>query len=438
MFLLRRLLPFLVAASLFGTLWIFITLQKDNGSSSSWKQRIPETVGLGGSYGSGGGTTESVGEGSHSTHEEESAGGKVRFKEPKVDSLSPYPIGKTKPAGSNYTKCLVLPKLQIEDTTWVGEELKDMLDLGSLTTAIYTVDDPHATLHPPKNKGHEVMVYLSYIIDFYDNLADTNIFMHSHQKAWHNNELLDRDAAKMVRYLSDERVAREGYMNLRCHWDPGCPEWLHPGNTVWNEDKQEEVLLARFWTQVFPDEAVPKVLAQPCCAQFAVSGERIRALPRERYVAMREWLLGTGLEDYLSGRIFEYVWQYIFSKAAVHCPSMSACYCDGYGVCFGSAREFDKWFELRYDMYELEDQLVVWQDKADDIEVERQRVGDGRVAEDAMLDVPEFGKDRVLKGRIKEMQEELERRLKGAMELGRDPRQRAIESGREWSEGDGF
>lgn len=388
--LLRRLLPYLVAVSVFGTLLLFTTLQ-----SSAWRH-LPEVIGLGEKYGAGPAEEDLYAA-------DEPQGGKVQFWEPKIDSTSPYPIGQTKPVGSNYTKCLVLPRLMAEDTTWVESELEDMLKEGSLTTAIYTVDDRHAKLHPPKNKGHEVMVYLSYIIDHYDDkLADVNIFMHSHRRAWHNNELLDHDASQMIRYLSPERVAREGYMNLRCHWDPGCPAWLHPGNTVHNEDKQEEVLLAECWSQLFPYEPIPTVLSQPCCAQFAVSGDRIRELPKHRYVYMRDWLIRTELNDYLSGRVFEYVWQYIFTAAPIHCPSMSACYCDGYGMCFGDAQKFDKWFQLRYDMNELKEELRMWQEKADRIEEFGKQ---GKMKEDAALEVPEFGKGKELEGGIERERE---------------------------------
>jgi hypothetical protein len=421
---LRRLLPIFVAATLFGTLILLTTFQ-----NSSWKH-LPETIGLGETYGV---STEDL-----YAAEELQKSGKITFKEPKIDSTSPYPLGQTKPPGSNYTKCLVLPKLAAEDTAWVESELEDMIEVGSLRSAIYVVDDALAPLHPPKNKGHEVMVYLSYIIDHYDDLADVNIFMHSHRKAWHNNELLGRDAAMMVRRLSPERVTREGYMNLRCHWDPGCPVWLHPGNTVADENKQEELLLAVAWSELFPYEPVPTVLAQPCCAQFAVSGERIRELPKERYVYMRDWLLRTEINDYLSGRVFEYIWQYIFTAAPIHCPSMSACYCDGYGICFGNAEKFDKWFELRFDLEGKKEELRLWQEKADLIEEFKMHAKNGKMADDALLEVPQFGRDRELKMGIEKLREGLDERIRKAVELGRDPRQRALESGREWMEGDGY
>ena len=153
---------------------------------------------------------------------------------------------------------------------------------------------------------------------------------------------------------------------------------------------------------------------------------------------MRDWLIRTELDDYLSGRVFEYVWQYIFTAAPIHCPSMSACYCDGYGLCFGNAKKFDAWFELRFDMNELKEELRVWQEKADLIEEARVHAKNGKMADDAMLEVPEFGRDRELKSKIKAMQNELDERKRKAFELGKDPKQRALESGREWKIGDGY
>jgi hypothetical protein len=314
----------------------------------------------------------------------------------------------------------------------VEEELGDMMESGILTTAVYTVNDRKAKLHPPANKGHEVMVYLSYIIDHYDTLADVSIFMHAHRFAWHNSDLLGTDAAKMVRYLSAERVTREGYMNLRCAWDPGCPAWLHPGTTKDNSDKPEEFVLAECWSELFPLDPVPEVLAQPCCAQFGVSRERIRATPKMRYIVMRDWLLRTDLDDYLSGRVFEHIWQYIFTAAPIYCPSMSACYCDGYGLCFGGAKPFDYYFELRYNLYELEDQLRLWQKKAD--EVAELRAKNGRVE----VEVPEAGQDGELKSQIDRIRSEMDALWQAAFERGKDPRQRAMESSREWKHGDGY
>lgn len=407
----------------------------------SW-ERIPQIVGLGEEFGP---SEEQIGyatDALFSLH-----GGEPDQDDPskssnKIDSsfgdghARKRPPGQTKPPGSNYTRTLVIARLSREDTTWIEQELQDMLDTGELNTAIYTVDEPQAPFKVPKNKGHEVMVYLSYVIDFYDSLPDIALFMHSHRFAWHNDRILETDASLMVRRLSPERVTREGYMNMRCQWGPGCPAWLHPGTTVQNPKKKEEVLIGESWAELFPFDLAPTVLAQPCCAQFAVSRERIRAIPKSRYIFMRDWLLRTEYSDFLSGRVFEYMWHYIFSGEPVHCPSMTACYCDGYGLCFGSEEGMDYWYELMHKKNEVKKDLKAWQAKADRIDDEKKK--HGMVAEEAVMEVPEFGKDEALKAKIALIGAKMNDIVRKAIEKGNDPKQRAIGSGREWNEGDGF
>ncbi|KXS97528.1 hypothetical protein AC578_4600, partial [Pseudocercospora eumusae] len=416
----RRFLPFLIAACLSSFFLVSIIYDL------SWNQGL-QLIGVG--------STEER----STTHNEEAK----EFHTPSVNYSSPYPVGKTKPFGSNYTKALVIPKLKSEDTSWIENELGDMIESGSLLPAIYTVNDRHASLHPPKNKGHEVMVYLSYIIDFYDSLPDISIFMHAHRFAWHNMQLLDHDAAKMLRFLSPEKVARDGYMNLRCHADPGCPEWLHPGNLVENPDKPEELLVAKSWSELFPLDPIPPVLAQACCAQFAVSKARILETNRMRYIYLRDWMIRTELTDYLSGRVFEYVWQWIFAKVSVFCPDEGVCHCDGYGLCFGGGGGLERYMEMKMLKNELEEDLRVWREKKDILEkskVEGGRNGGGwwRFLETAELSVPEPGKDEVLRRQIEKLEVSMKGLWDEAFERGKDPKQRAQEAGRVWRDGDGF
>nr|POE77415.1 hypothetical protein CFP56_09062 [Quercus suber] len=313
------------------------------------------------------------------------------------------------------------------------------MESGLMSQKGYVVDDPTAHYHPPVNKGHESMVYLTYIIDHYDDLPDVSIFVHAHRYAWHNNAMQGDDMSQMLRYLSPERVTREGYMNLRCEWEPGCPSWLHPGALARNTDKQEEWLIAEAWISLFPLDPIPTVLAQPCCAQFAVSKSRIRALDRTRYIALREWLMATDLSDTIAGRIFEYIWQYIFTAAPVQCPSMNVCYCDGYGMCFdGGAKTLDRAAALHTDVRELEQELEAWDVQADHIAKLREQSRNGQVPEEADVRVPEPGRGTYLRTRVQQMHEELQRLQDEARERGRDPKQRALQAGREWKEGDGF
>ena len=337
--------------------------------------------------------------------------------------------GTPKPPGSNYTRVLVMPRMAEENVDWVDEELPD------IGKAIYVADNQSAPLHPPQNKGHEVMIYLTYVIDHYDDLPDVSIFMHAHRWSWHNNDLQNNDAVPMIRMLSAERVQRVGYVNMRCHWGPGCPDWMHPGAMEEDINKQEETLMAKSWSELFPHEPIPQVLAVPCCAQFALSRDRIRTVPLHTYNHYRNWLLNTELSDYISGRIWEYLWQFIFTGQNTVCPSQHVCYCDGYGICFEGDEDFDKWFERRYDREQLEGQLSKWEELARAIE---EATGEGRPYEAAQLEVPELGKDVELREQIEAINEELRRRQEVAVDRGTDPRIRAEIAGREWHEGEGF
>ncbi|CAG8949434.1 hypothetical protein HYFRA_00005063 [Hymenoscyphus fraxineus] len=356
-----------------------------------------------------------------------------------------YKPGPLRPLGEAYTKTIIVPKTKDDDVSWIFSNFGQDPNINA---AIYVVDDTTADLHTPRNKGHEVLAYLSFIVEQYHNLSDVNIFLHSHRFAWHNNDFLGNDAVQMISRLSAERVQREGYMNLRCHWEPGCPSWMHPGNKFphlesppqfctaqspnvssipnsnllpsWtieaDPNKQEEPLLAPIWTQLFPLDRIPPTLAQPCCAQFALSAHRIHALPLARYVFFRDWLLRTPLSDYMSGRVWEYVWQFIFTGRHVLCVDEHVCYCDGFGVCFGGKREYEGFREKeRKEGFE--------------------KAG---VEERKGMEEPEVGMDLQLEAVIQELKDWCEERLEGAKVHGDLATSRAVEAGREWHDGDGF
>ncbi|KAE8451979.1 hypothetical protein EG329_002143 [Mollisiaceae sp. DMI_Dod_QoI] len=341
--------------------------------------------------------------------------------------------GTPQPVGYQYTKTLVVPRTMEEDTSWIIENFDES---ETIKHAIYTVDDLDSELHPPKNKGHEVMVYLSYIIDHYHNLSDVNIFMHSHRYAWHNNQLLDLDAVQMVSRLSSERVQREGYMNMRCSWDPGCPSWMHPGTVEEDINKQEETMLAKSWSELFPLDPIPYTLAQPCCAQFAISRDRIRSLPLARYVYYRDWLLRTSLSDYISGRVWEYVWQFVFTGQNIVCPKEHVCLCDGFGVCFGGEEEFNHYAQKNQERISLEEELTAWNGANDawNAEEERNEPEENRIVKEA----PEIGKDLELQGRINALTAWCDAKKQMAKEHGDVAMNRAKEAGRPWKDGDGF
>lgn len=425
MFASPRLAP--VALAVFTTLLVFIFFQTTDFSATL--KHVPQAVGFGEEEPSEAGIPNG---GNVSSDLQDNPSQVSEYASPQ----SQFVPGIPKAQGSEYTKTVVIPRTKQESTYWIEEQLGDILyPKGPLQTAVYVVDDKNAELHPPKNKGHEVMVYLSYLIDHYDTLPDVVMFMHAHRFAWHNNDVLDYDAAQMIRFLSSERVTREGYMNLRCHWNPGCPDWLHPGATVRNYEKQEETLIAESWSELFPLDPIPSVLAQPCCSQFALSKERIQALPLSRYVYYRDWLLRTPLSDYLSGRVWEYLWQYVFTGQNVACPAPQACYCDGYGLCFGGDALFDEWNTMRYLLREYEAELSDWRFKKNLIEDAEKF---GHLDQVSDIEVPQLGRDQWLIEEIQRLRESLTQRRDAAWARGQSPQLRAQDMGREWKEGDGF
>jgi hypothetical protein len=331
---------------------------------------------------------------------------------PRIDEPV-YVAGQAKPAGANYSRILVMGRLKKDDISWVEK------DLPNLQAAIYVVDDDSSS-QIPRNKGHEAMVYLTYIIEHYEDLPDTSLFFHPHKGTWHNNILLNLDTAFTIERLSDARVAREGYFNARCHHDPGCPDWLHLDRpeAEWDPIKktEEKYFTKDLWQELHPGAPFPSSVSQPCCAQFAVSKDRILTRSRAEYIRYREWLLNTDLPDEISGRIMEYTWQYIFAGVAEFCPAMHACYCDGYGVCFGGPQQLQDWLDI----------------------LKRREVSDAEIT--ALVDAGKGESESVksLRKQSAELNKELSDQKDEAFRRGDNPKNRALEAGREWKEGDGF
>jgi len=417
----QRLITLLALAIAAVTACFFFFFFSSTQTREAWR-RIPQHVGLG----------------------EHVATGQDVFtaatEDPDYVNWNPRPVfkpGTPMPPGHNYTSVLVIAKTKEENIDWVADKMPHQ------PVAAYVVNDPNAPLHTPKNKGHEVMAYLTWIIDNYDNMPDVIMFMHAHQQAWHNDDLLDGSNYVMVTRLSRPRVWREGFVNMRCNWSPGCPDWVHPGNTKEDSGKEEEHVIAKSWSELFPLDEVPSVLSQPCCAQFALSRDRIQARPHAQYVWYRDWLLNTKLPDRVSGRVWEYIWL-VFTGQNVVCPQEFLCLCDQYGLCFGGEQGFEDYMVLRNELGDREGDLRHWRDEKsrfEELEKSGKEPDENGTFWNPMGDKieapdPEIGK---------ELQKEVDRltfmvaKMKAdAEEKGKDPKHRAFEAGREWREGDGI
>ncbi|KAK4692954.1 hypothetical protein P7C71_g4349, partial [Lecanoromycetidae sp. Uapishka_2] len=225
---------------------------------------------------------------------------------------------------------IIMAKLEKENTDWVSEQLPEYAIAPisqtplanppptSWQAAIYTVNPTSANstlLTTPMNKGHEGMAYLSYIIDNYDHLPSLMAFLHSHRagflSAWHTDTPLHNNV-DALHSLQKPFVQKNGYVNLRCNWNPGCKE-AHRVNAH---------VTPEVWAEIFSGTetekgGAPMQVGAACCAQFAVSRDQVRRRPVGDYVRFRDWIVRTEKSDAESGRVLEFLWHVVFGMEAV-------------------------------------------------------------------------------------------------------------------------
>jgi hypothetical protein len=203
------------------------------------------------------------------------------------------------------------------------------------------------------NKGHEALIYHTYFHDFYDSLPDISILVHADITSWHMDFLLSNLTFALAQ-LDLYEVRKRGYANLRVDWHNACPDWIDTTATKPDHLKREETFmreafLANFGPAAAPADdsaagvGVPRYLAQPCCNQFAVTRGTVRSVPKERFAHFMHWLETSELEDYISGRTWEHLFQYLFTGRAVDCPIPWKTYCIMYHICFDGPPGYEEW-----------------------------------------------------------------------------------------------
>ena len=109
--------------------------------------------------------------------------------------------------------------------------------------------------------------------------------------------------------------------------------------------------------------------------------------------------------------------------------------CDQYGVCFGGEEAYDQYIALKAELDDNQDKLKHWTEAAEAIEAAK-HVGDQEALD--KIEVPEPGKDDEYRKEVDRLAPLVAGLRSDAYERGQDPRNRALELGREWKEGDGF
>lgn len=121
----------------------------------------------------------------------------------------------------------------------------------------------------------------------------------------------------MLSRLQLPHIQAQGYVNLRCVWTLGCPAEIQPikeyeASAMQDENDPGELRTGPIYKPafeaLFPGESIPETIGASCCAQFAVTAEKVRQRPKSDYEGYRQWLLETELPDHVSGRVLEYSW----------------------------------------------------------------------------------------------------------------------------------
>lgn len=272
---------------------------------------------------------------------------------------------------------LVIATVLGDDISWTYQ-----IKIPNITVIRYIWDDPKSPYHPVKRKGREAMMYHTYFHDFYDSLPDISIFVHAHESPWHAENFLFRSLTYKLSRLDLNQVLERKYVNLRVGWDDECPNWINTTISEAQSQKQEEPYVGPAFLENFstPNStiAVPEIFAQPCCSQFAVTREAIRSVPKNKYARYIDWLSNTDLSDYISGRVWEHLWQYLFTGKAIDCPLEWKALCRMYGVCFEDAQSLERFRQLDMEKSWLVYGLGFWRELWDPEKAarERQRIND--------------------------------------------------------------
>ncbi|KAI0896552.1 hypothetical protein F4806DRAFT_431114 [Annulohypoxylon nitens] len=232
--------------------------------------------------------------------------------------------------GNGVTVNLVIATLSKDNISWTQN-----IEIPNLKVIRYISDDMNAEFHPPvPNKGREALIYHTYLHDFYDDLPDISIFTHADENPWHVESTLNRSMTFALKHLDLDEVLQRHYFNLRVEWKEGCPSWINTSKTENDWNKQEEPYMHEAFSENFATYDIPEILAGPCCSQFAATRDAIRRHPKSQYQINMDWLVHTHWEDYISGRVWEHMWQYLFLGKAADCEVEWRAYCKMYHICF--------------------------------------------------------------------------------------------------------
>lgn len=242
----------------------------------------------------------------------------------------------------NLRRSIIFSYSETYDFSWLDKYRSQNIEINAYN--IYNISaNATRVIGIPMNKGREAMVYLTYIIDNYENLSDGNLFVHGHLESWHQKSKLNG----LIEHLKWDH---DSYANLRCslrenkHDSPKllkkCIKFVP--NHIPNVSCQNLTSLSyscyfdQIWENVMRKHGfgeLPSIVITQCCAQFFVSKRTILRNNKKLYIDLRQEIMNENTDSYNIGMSFEFMWHIIFTNSSIFCPPYEECYCQMYNLC---------------------------------------------------------------------------------------------------------
>jgi len=227
-------------------------------------------------------------------------------------------------------RLIIKVELEDEDTSWISKLEPTWQNELIAIEAMYA--HAHPKTHRP-DKGRIANAYLIWLIEHYNNLPETLVFLPPADAF--DKETLDLTTA--ISNLQIPFVQSSGFANLHCPTSKSrttCNDKALDTKNPTTELRTLEAKISQMWKDCFGAQAaVPERLASALGFEFVVSREQVKKRSVDEYLKLWTWLNKTIMDDDSSGTVFEYLWPVVFGKEAVFCPEEKRCECDLYGKC---------------------------------------------------------------------------------------------------------
>lgn len=177
--------------------------------------------------------------------------------------------------------------------------------------------DPAGNARPLPNIGREAHTYFRHIVDEYDNLADSNVFVQG--SPFDHLDQAGKGSPEMLRSMIAEVVERRipfggfAWFKLQCDHLGRPHDMRKPENenrwAGWGRD----IPVGEVFTKLFGVEPPERIISRAPTGNFSVTGERIRTRPREFYAYALSLVEADPDDAFNTGHAIERLWQHIFN-----------------------------------------------------------------------------------------------------------------------------